>query len=297
MRNVPCVTYLGAENLCPAESARGNITSDEMTMIKISFSPAPSRARRRPGRRVAGRRGAGRRRARGPGRTTPGRVLAEAPAGRRGLRGRRVVIARLKEGKRRVFVAERGRRGRAELIATLILCPAAQPSPEPGVAARSRSRSQRWVIWSRIAALCVRARPRRDTGYGLRWGAGFLASNRGRPLEREEGGEEVGAAGGQPESGAKRRRRRRPRGGEEARGGRGGEAPARRAARGRAKRGPGREGWVGGGLGAREKVTPGRDRSDPRSKQRRRGCARRPRPAAARGGGCARVRSAAPAPR
>lgn len=59
MRNVPCVTYLGAENLCPAESARGNITSDEMTMIKISFSPAPSRARRRPGRRVAGRRGAG----------------------------------------------------------------------------------------------------------------------------------------------------------------------------------------------------------------------------------------------
>lgn len=59
VRNVPCVTYLGAENLCPAESARGNITSDEMTMIKISFSPAPSRARRRPGRRVAGRRGAG----------------------------------------------------------------------------------------------------------------------------------------------------------------------------------------------------------------------------------------------
>lgn len=41
VRNVPCVTYLGAENLCPAESARGNITSDEMTMIKISFSPAP----------------------------------------------------------------------------------------------------------------------------------------------------------------------------------------------------------------------------------------------------------------
>lgn len=32
------------------------------------------------------------------------------------------------------FVAERGRRGRAELIATLILCPEAQPSPEPGVA-------------------------------------------------------------------------------------------------------------------------------------------------------------------
>lgn len=84
------------------------------------------------------------------------------------------------------------------------------------------------------------------TGRGR--GAGFLASDPGRPLEREEG-EEVGAAGGQPESGAKRRRRRRPRGGEEERGGREGEAPARRTARGRAKRGPGREGWVGGRVG------------------------------------------------
>lgn len=300
MRNVPCVTYLGAENLCPAESARGNITSDEMTMIKISLSPAPSPSpeeARAPRGRPAGGGGAGPRRALGPGRTAPWRALAASPAGRRGLRERRVGIARRKEGKRRVFVAERGRRGRAELIATLILCPAAQPSPEPGVAARARSR---WVIWGRIAALCVRAGPRRGAGYGLEWGAGFLSSNRRRPPEREEGGEEVGAAGGQPESGAKRRRRRRrrrPRGGEEARGGWGGEAPARRAARGRAKRGPGREGWVGGGLGAREKVTPGRDRSDPRSEHRRRSCARRPRPAAAGGGGCARARSAAPAPR
>lgn len=299
MRNVPCVTYLGAENLCPAESARGNITSDEMTMIKISFFPAPSRARRRPGRRVAGRRGAGgwaaegagawaHRSREGPGRGPGGKARAPGEAG-----GDRPA----KAGETAHFVAKRGRRGRAELIATLILCPAAQPSPEPGVAARSRSRSPRWVIWSRIAALCVPTRPRRGTGCRLGWGAGFLASNRGRPLEREEGGEEVGAAGGQPESGAKRRRRRRPRGGEEARGGRGGEAPARRAARGRAKRGPGREGWVGGGLGAREKVTPGRDRSDPRGEQRRRGCARRPRPAAAGGGGCARAGSAAPAPR
>ncbi|KAF5924265.1 hypothetical protein HPG69_012518 [Diceros bicornis minor] len=228
-----------------SESARGNITSDEMTMIKISFFPAPSRARRRPGRRVAGRRGAGgwaaegagawaHRSREGPGRGPGGKARAPGETGGdRPAKGRETAH----------FVAERGRRGRAELIATLILCPAAQPSPEPGVAARSRSRSPRWVIWSRIAALCVRARPRRGAGCRLGWGAGFLASNRGGPLEREEGGE-VGAAGGQQESGAKRRRRRRrPRGGEEARGGRGGEAPARRAARGRGKRGPGREGW------------------------------------------------------
>lgn len=39
MRNVPCVTYLGAENLCLVENAWGNITSDQMTMIKISFPP------------------------------------------------------------------------------------------------------------------------------------------------------------------------------------------------------------------------------------------------------------------
>lgn len=42
VRNVPCVTYLGAENLCLVENAWGNITSDQMTMIKISFfSPLP----------------------------------------------------------------------------------------------------------------------------------------------------------------------------------------------------------------------------------------------------------------
>ncbi|KAK2501608.1 hypothetical protein MC885_019763 [Smutsia gigantea] len=115
-----------------------------MTMIKISFSPAPSRARRRPRRRVAGRRGAGDWAARargpvhrsreGPGCGPGGKARAPGEAG----------IAQRKEGKQRVFVAERGRRGRAELIATLILCPAAQPSPEPGVAARSRSRSPRW---------------------------------------------------------------------------------------------------------------------------------------------------------
>lgn len=84
MRNVPCVTYLGAENLCPAESARGNITSDEMTMIKISFSPAPSRARRRPGRRVAGRRGAGgwaHRSREGPGGGHGGKAQASGEAG------------------------------------------------------------------------------------------------------------------------------------------------------------------------------------------------------------------------
>lgn len=68
--------------------------------------------------------------------------------------------------------------------------------------------------------------------------------------------------------------------------------PRRAAPRGAARSGGlgGRGGW-GGGLGAREKVTPGRDRSDPRSEHRRRGCARRSRPAASGGGGCARARS------
>jgi hypothetical protein len=176
VRNVLCVTYLGTENLCPAENARGNITSDEMTMIKISFSPAPSPSpeeARAPRGRPAGRggerqggwaaEGAG-----GPGRPDRGTVQEETPGGKArasgpggwGSPGER-------RGGKRIFVAERGRRGRAELIATLILCPAAQPSPEPGVAARARSRSPRWVIWSRIAALCVRAGPRQGAGSGL----------------------------------------------------------------------------------------------------------------------------------
>ncbi|KAI5280201.1 Protein Virilizer-like [Manis pentadactyla] len=153
-------------------------------MIKISFSPAPSRARRRPGRRVAGRRGAGdwAARARGPRRTAPGRVLAEAPEERRGNRERRAGIAQRKEGKQRVFVAERGRRGRAELIATLILCPAAQPSPEPGVAARSRSRSPRWEggeRWER----------REGSRRAARRGGGGGGSGREEGRRRGEGGE------------------------------------------------------------------------------------------------------------
>lgn len=139
VRNVPCVTYLGVENLCPAESARGNITSDEMTMIKISLSPAPSPSpeeARAPRGRTAGGWGA---EGAGLGRSAPGRVLVEAPGTQArgsgthgwGSRGGKEVVA---VGNGTFFVAERGRRGRAELIATLILCPEAQPSPEPGVA-------------------------------------------------------------------------------------------------------------------------------------------------------------------
>lgn len=92
----------------------------------------------------------------------------------------------------------------------------------------------------------------------------------------------MATAGGQPESSAKRRRRRRrPRGGEEARGGRGGEAPARRAARGRAKRGPGREGWVGGRVGG-ERESNSRTRPE-RPAQRAQAARLRPAPET---GGC-----------
>lgn len=129
-------------------------------------------------------------------------------------------------------------------------------NPLPRGAAEPRARSRRALPLALAAPGNLDPNPcplrpgSAAAGLGPRAGAwGFLASNRGKAAG-EEGGKEVGAAGGQPESGAKRRRRwRRPRGGEEARGGRGGEAPARRAARGRAKRGPGREGWVGGRVG------------------------------------------------
>ena len=40
--SVPCFTYLENENVCLAENAWGNITSDEMTMIKIWFFSALS---------------------------------------------------------------------------------------------------------------------------------------------------------------------------------------------------------------------------------------------------------------
>lgn len=110
-----------------------------MTMIKISLSPAPSPSpeeARAPRGRTAGGWGA---EGAGPGRRAPGRVLAE-PRGTQapssgthgwGARGGKEVLV---VGNGAFFVAERGRRGRAELIATLILCPEAQPSPEPGVA-------------------------------------------------------------------------------------------------------------------------------------------------------------------
>nr|XP_051702686.1 BTB/POZ domain-containing protein KCTD15 isoform X2 [Oryctolagus cuniculus] len=264
VRNVPCVTYLGAENLCPAESARGNITSDEMTMIKISFSPAPSASpeeARAPRGRPAGGGGLGRG-ARGPGRTAPGRVPAAAPAGRRGLRDRRAGIAGREEGKRRILVAERGRRGRAELIATLILCPAAQPSPEPGVAARARSRSPRWVIRSRLAALCVRAGPRRDAGHGLGRGAGCLSKPSG-----EAAGERGGRRGGGSGRRAARELREEEaaaaaaarRGGGEGRAGRGGPgAPRREGPRGA---GAG-AGGVGGGRVGGERESNSRTRPE-----------------------------------
>lgn len=110
-----------------------------MTMIKISLSPAPSPSpeeARAPRGRTAGGWGA---EGAGLGRSAPGRVVVEAPGTQArgsgthgwGSRGGKEVVA---VGNRTFFVAERGRRGRAELIATLILCPEAQPSPEPGVA-------------------------------------------------------------------------------------------------------------------------------------------------------------------
>lgn len=251
VRNVPCVTYLGAENLCPAESARGNITSDEMTMIKISFSPAPSRARRKPGRRVAGRRGAGGWAAEGAGawahrsREGPG----GGPGGKARAPGEAGVLARLKEGKQRIFVAERGRRGRAELIATLILCPAAQPSPEPGVAARSRSRSPRWVNFD--PDRCPLRPGSAETGRGLQAKVGGWFSRQQsekatgeerreeRRWERREGSRRAARRGGG--GGGREEGRRRGEGGE----GRPRRAAPRGAARsgGRGGRGGWGEGW------------------------------------------------------
>lgn len=111
-----------------------------MTMIKISLSPAPSSSpeeARAPRGRTAGGWGA---EGAGLGRSAPGRVLVQPPGTQArgsgthgwGSRGGKEVVA-VGNGAF-FFVAERGRRGRAELIATLILCPEAQPSPEPGVA-------------------------------------------------------------------------------------------------------------------------------------------------------------------
>lgn len=116
VRNVPCVTYLGVENLCPAESARGNITSDEMTMIKISLSPAPSPSpeeARAPRGRTAGGWGA---EGAGLGRSVPGRVLVEPPgtqargSGTRGWgsRGGKEVVA---VGNRAFFFLSRSAAG------------------------------------------------------------------------------------------------------------------------------------------------------------------------------------------
>lgn len=181
--------------------------------------------------------------------------------------------------------------------------PLPRGAAEPGARSRPRApaRARRaGVIWNRIAALCNPGwAAARRTGYRLGLGGCFFFFPQPSGEAAGERGRRGGGSGGraaeerrEEEAAAAAARR------EEARGGRGGEAPARRAARGRAERGPGREGWVGGGLGAREKVTPGRDRSDPRaSSTRRRGCAGRPTPAAAGGGGCAGARSAAPAPR
>lgn len=88
---------------------------------------------------MAGRRGAGAQRARGSGAALPEGSWSSPPGIQAqgsgthgwGSRGGKEVVA---VGNGAFFVAERGRRGRAELIATLILCPEAQPSPEPGVA-------------------------------------------------------------------------------------------------------------------------------------------------------------------
>lgn len=88
---------------------------------------------------MAGRRGAGAQRARGSGAALPEGSWSSPLAPRHGAPGptggdREVGRKWWRWGTVHFFVAERGRRGRAELIATLILCPEAQPSPEPGVA-------------------------------------------------------------------------------------------------------------------------------------------------------------------
>lgn len=261
MRNVPCVTYLGVENLCPAESARGNITSDEMTMIKISLSPAPSSSpeeARAPRGRTAGGWGA---EGAGLGRSAPGRVLVQPPGTQArgsgthgwGSRGGKEVVA---VGNGAFFFCRGARQARAR-GANCDSNPLPRGAAEPRARSRPRApaRARRaGVIWNRIAALCNPGwAAARRTGYRLVLGGYFLpSSHRGRPLERE-GGEEVGAAGGQPESCAKRRRRRPRRRGR--RRGEGGEGrPRRGAPRGAARSGGrgGRGGW-GEGWGRERK--------------------------------------------
>lgn len=172
VRNVPCVTYLGAENLCPAESARGNITSDEMTMIKISFSPAPSRARRRPGRRVAGRRGAGGWAAEGAGART--HRSREGPGGGPGGKAQAPGEAggdRPAKGGETAHFCRRARQARARGANC-------DSNPLPRGAAEPRARSRRALPLA-LAALgnlepdrCPLRRGSAATGRGLRTGVG-----------------------------------------------------------------------------------------------------------------------------
>lgn len=114
---------------------------------------------------------------------------------------------------------------------------------------------------SRIAALCVRARPRRGAGYRLRWGAGFLASSRRRPLEKR-GGRKGGGSGGR----AARERREEEaaaaaarRGGGEGRAGRGGPGAPRREGPREAGAGAG---GVGGGRVGGERESNSRTRPE-----------------------------------
>lgn len=172
VRNVPCVTYLGAENLCPAESARGNITSDEMTMIKISFSPAPSRARRRPGRRVAGRRGGGGWAAEGAG--ARAHRSREGPGGGPGGKARAPGEAggdRPAKGGETAHFCRRARQARARGANC-------DSNPLPRGAAEPRARSRRALPLA-LAALgnlepdrCPLRPGSAATGRGLRTGVG-----------------------------------------------------------------------------------------------------------------------------
>lgn len=245
---------------------------------------------------MAGRRGAGRRRARGLGAPLPGeswrRPGGKAPApgeagGNHPTRGRKTV-----------HFSRRARQARARRANC-------DSNPLPRGAAQPGARSRRALPLAALGNLepnrCPlrRVRPPRGAGHGLRRGlVSSPAIREGRWRERREerrweqreSSRRAARRGGGGGGGGREEGRRRGEGGE--------GRPRRAAPRGAARSGGrgGRGGW-GGGLGAREKVTPGRDRSDPRSEHRRRGCTRLPRPAAAGGGGRAGAGSPAPAPR
>lgn len=263
MRNVPCVTYLGAENLCPAESARGNITSDEMTMIKISFSPAPSRARRRPGRRVAGRRGAGGWAAEGAGAWA--HRSREGPGGGPGGKARTPGEAggdRPAEGRETARFCRQARQARARGANC-------DSNPLPRGAAEPRARSRRALPLA-LAALgnlepdrCPLRPGSAATGRGLRAKVGgWLSRQQSGKAAGERGGRRGGGSGGraagerrEEEAAAAAARR----GGGEGRAGRGGPGAPRREGPREAGAGAG---GVGGGRVGGERESNSRTRPE-----------------------------------